>query len=276
MKTEVCENIPTSSASVTLRSLLKNMNSQMRKIESFLNEKMESLETRIKELKTQNEELETEKENLQRENEKLKSLLAAKERDYMLYYAQYQNIAKEFENFKAQTKAVEPLQDVNTGNIGDKLSKTTSSTVTSSITTSTESSLVSQSIANISNSKPRNILKARKRSRPSISNPDGPSKKISKPSLNPKFFKCSICPKENREVIPYDNINDYRNHVIEIHPKRALCDLCPYNGKDSTDLKRHRETVHSPAVKSLGFDCALCHISYSRMRSLIQHINLYH
>ena len=58
MKTEVCENIPTSSASVTLRSLLKNMNSQMRKIESFSNEKMESLETRIKELKTQNEELE--------------------------------------------------------------------------------------------------------------------------------------------------------------------------------------------------------------------------
>ena len=81
------------------------MNSQMRMIESFSNEKMKSLETR-------NKELETVKENLQKENEKLKSLLAAKERDYMLYYNQYQNIAKEFENFMTQTnqaKAVDPL-----------------------------------------------------------------------------------------------------------------------------------------------------------------------
>ena len=105
MKTEIFQNTQTSSAPVNLCSLFKDMNSQMRMIESFSNEKMKSLETR-------NKELETVKENLQKENEKLKSLLAAKERDYMLYYNQYQNIGKEFENFKAQTnqaKAVDPL-----------------------------------------------------------------------------------------------------------------------------------------------------------------------
>ena len=36
------------------------------------------------------------------EIEKLKGLLAAKERDYILYYNQYQNVAKENENLKAK------------------------------------------------------------------------------------------------------------------------------------------------------------------------------
>ena len=104
----------------------------------------------------------------------------------------------------------------------------------------------------------------------------GSSKKISKTSVILKHFKCSICPKENREVIPYDDINDYRNHVLDIHPKRALCDRCPYNGKDPIDLKRHKETVHSTSVKSLGFDCTLCDISYTRLIHLNQHLKLYH
>ena len=99
IKTEIFENIPTSSAPVSLRSLFKDMNHQMQKIESFSNEKMESLQTRNKELKTDNE-------NLQKENEKLKSLLAVKERDYNLYYNQYQNIAKEFEDFKARANQI--------------------------------------------------------------------------------------------------------------------------------------------------------------------------
>ena len=76
MKTEIFQNTQTSSAPVNLCSLFKDMNSQMRMIESFSNEKMKSLETR-------NKEMETVKENLQKENEKLESLLAAKERDYI-------------------------------------------------------------------------------------------------------------------------------------------------------------------------------------------------
>ena len=295
MKTEICENVPSSSAPVTLRCLLNDMNSQfesqMRKIESFSNAKVESLETRNKGLETRNEGLEADKENLQKENEKLKSLLAAKERDFNLYYNQYQNIAKEFEDFKTRTNqamVVEPLPDVDTGNVNDTLSETLlftssdqdteamSSTLISSITTNTVSSSVTQSIAKNSNSKPRDILKARKRSRQSTSNAGGPSKKISKPSLIPKHFKCSICPKENREVIPYDDIHDYRNHVIEIHPKRFLCDRCPYHASSHIDLKRHTQNVHSSSIQSVGFDCALCNISYSRNNLLNQHINLYH
>ena len=97
MKTEICENMPSLSAPVTLSSLFKDMNSQMRIIEDFSNEKIESLET-------QNKELKADKENLQKENEKLKSLLAAKERDYHLYYNQYQNISKEYEDLKAKVK----------------------------------------------------------------------------------------------------------------------------------------------------------------------------
>ena len=284
IKTEICENIPTSSAPVSLRSLFKDMNHQMQKIESFSNEKMESLQTSNKELKTDNE-------NLQKENEKLKSLLAAKERDFNLYYNQYQNIAKEFEDFKAranQTLVVEPLEDVNPVNNDETLSETllfttpdkdtveTSSNLIPSITTNNESQLVPQSIANISNSEPRKILKARKRSRASTADADGPSKKISKSSPIPIHVKCSICPKESREVILYDDIHDYRNHVIQIHPKRYLCDRCPYHASSNIDLKRHTHNVHSLSIQSVGFDCALCHISYSRMNLLNQHINLYH
>ena len=95
MKTEICENMPSLSASVTLSSLFKDMNCQMKKIEDFSNDKIESLET-------QNKELKADKENLQKENEKLKSLLAAKERDYHLYYNQYQKISKEYEDLKAE------------------------------------------------------------------------------------------------------------------------------------------------------------------------------
>ena len=75
MKTEICENMPSLSASVTLSSLFKDMNCQMKKIEDFSNDKIESLET-------QNKELKADKDNLQKENERLKSLLSAKERDY--------------------------------------------------------------------------------------------------------------------------------------------------------------------------------------------------
>ena len=272
MKTEICQNTTSSSASVTLSSLFKDMNCQMRKIEDFSNEKIESLET-------QNKELKADKDNLQKENERLKSLLSAKERDYHLYYNQYQTIAKEFEDFKAtmkQTLAVEPLQDVNSDNIDETLSETLLFSTPEADTAKPEPVLVPQSIAQISNSKPRNILKARKRSRTSNPNSDGPSKKISKSSPIPKHFKCSICPKENREVMLYDDIHDYRNHVMKVHPKRILCDLCPYNGQGRTDLTRHKHTVHAPDIKSVGFDCALCNISYSGLSVLNQHIRLYH
>ena len=272
MKTEICENMPSLSAPVTLSSLFKDMNSQMRIIEDFSNEKIESLET-------QNKQLKADKENLQKENEKLKSLLAAKERDYHLYYNQYQKISKEHEDLKAkgkQTIAVEPLEDTNSDYIDEKLSETMLFTTPDAETVWCEPVLAPQSIADISISKPRNILKARKRSRTSTSNIDVPSKKISKPSPIPKHFKCSICPKENREVMLYDDIHDYRNHVMKVHPKRILCDLCPYNGQGRTDLTRHKHTVHAPDIKSVGFDCALCNISYSGLSVLNQHIRLYH
>ena len=95
MKTEISENIPTSLPPMGLQSLFKEMHSQMHKIEALSIEKIEKLEDRLQNSEAQ-------KENLQREIEKLKGLLAAKERDYILYYNQYQNVAKENENLKAK------------------------------------------------------------------------------------------------------------------------------------------------------------------------------
>ena len=277
MKIEICENIPTSSTPVTLQSLIKDMNSQMQKIETFSNEKIGSLETRIKEC-------EADKEHLQSENERLKSLLAAKERDFNLYYNQYQNIAKEFEDFKAkisQPMTVEPLEEMNSGQIDETLSETMLFAIPESDATANSSTTIiannnEDSMATQPNFKPRKIIRASKRSRISTSSCDGPSKKISKSSSIPKYFKCSICPKEDRGMKHYDDIHDYRNHVIQIHPKRFLCDRCPYHASSQIDLERHTQNVHSPSITSAGFDCALCNISYSRMNLLNQHINLYH
>ena len=91
MKTEISENIPSSLPPikpVNLGCLFREMKSQMQKIETFSNEKIQSLET--------------ENNNLQKENEKLKKLLAAKERDYDVYYNQYQNIAIKYEELKSK------------------------------------------------------------------------------------------------------------------------------------------------------------------------------
>ena len=214
-------------------------------------------------------------------------LLAAKERDFNLYYNQYQNIAKEFEDFKAkisQPMTVEPLEEMNSGQIDETLSETMLFAIPESDATENSSATI---IANNNedsmatrpskpNFKPRKIIRASKRSRISTSSCDGPSKKISKSSSIPKYFKCSICPKEDRGMKHYDDIHDYRNHVIQIHPKRFLCDRCPYHASSQIDLKRHTQNVHSPSITSVGFDCALCNISYSRMNLLNQHINLYH
>ena len=179
-------------------------------------------------------------------------------------------------------------EDVNIDNNDETLSETLlfttpdtdtvepSTNLIPSMTTNDESQLVPQSIANISNSEPRKIVKARKRSRPSTADADGPSKKISKSSPIPTHFKCSICPKEGREVILYDDIHDYRNHMIQIHPKRYLCDRCPHHASSNNDLKKQTHSVHSLSIQSVGFDCAPCNISYSRMNLLNQHINLYH
>ena len=89
IKTEICENVPLSKAPVSFQAII----SDMKIFETASNRKVSKLETRL-------QEAEVLIDNLQKEKEELKSSLAAKERDCKLYYSQYQNIAREFEDFK--------------------------------------------------------------------------------------------------------------------------------------------------------------------------------
>ena len=287
MKTEISENIPTSSAPVTLGSLFKKMNSQMRsqqqqmqQIETLSNEKIESLETCL-----QNSQ--AEKDELQKEVQKLKSLLAEKERDYKLYYSQYQNIAKENEDLKLKINRTMTAGTIENQNlehsepINDTLSESLLFTTPESMNTSavdTASGTVELVAVSDETSmeRPRAIAKARKRSRAPTSDCGAPAEKISKKLYTPTHFKCSNCLKENGEATFFDEINDYRNHVIQSHPKRFLCDQCPQNCISNIDLQRHKQKVHSLSVKSVGFDCSLCNTSYPRLNLLNQHIKLYH
>ena len=90
-KTEVCDNVPASLPPLSFQALIGDM----KRIESLSNDKIMALESRL-------QAAEDEAKLLRKQNEELKSSLAAKERDSKLYYDQYQNIAAEFEDFKAK------------------------------------------------------------------------------------------------------------------------------------------------------------------------------
>ena len=90
-KTEICDNVPASLPTLSFQALIGDM----KRIESLSNEKIVALEGRL-------QDKEEETRSLRRRNEELKSSLAAKERDCKLYYDQYQNIAAQFEEFKAK------------------------------------------------------------------------------------------------------------------------------------------------------------------------------
>ena len=95
-KTEMCENVPASLPPLSFQALIGDM----KRIESFSNEKIMALERRLRDA-------EDEAKTLGKQNEELKSSLAAKERDCKLYYDQYQNIAAEFEEFKLKVSSEE-------------------------------------------------------------------------------------------------------------------------------------------------------------------------
>ena len=88
-KTEICDNVPVSLPPLTFGSLIGDM----KRIESLSTQKLLDLERRL-------QAAENESRKRRKENDKLKSDLAAKERDCKLYYDQYQKIAGEFEEFK--------------------------------------------------------------------------------------------------------------------------------------------------------------------------------
>ena len=90
-KTEICDNVPASLASLNFQALIGDM----KRIESLSNEKIMALEARLKVA-------EDEAKSIRKQNEELKSSLAAKERDSKLYYDQYQSIAAQFEEFKGK------------------------------------------------------------------------------------------------------------------------------------------------------------------------------
>ena len=286
MKPEKTENIPTSLGPVTLGSLFKEMNSQMnsqmKKIESFLNEKIESLEARLKDS-------EAEKDDLQKEVEKLRSLLAAKERDYNLYYNQYQNIAKENEDLRLklnEAMSIAPLKNQNlehSAAINETMSESMLLTSPDSNNTPIEPDTTRQTLAQVEindaalvQSSPR-VIAVRERPGPSTSKCDESFENTSMNSFTPTHFKCTMCLKESGKATFYEDIDDYRNHVIQNHPKqRFLCDQCPHNCTYSNNLKNHKKVVHSLEIKSVGFDCGLCNISYLHKHLLAQHLKLYH
>ena len=98
-KTEICDNTPVSLPPLTFQALIGDM----KRIESLSNKKLMDLESRL-------QAAEDEVKKRREENDKLRSELAAKERDSQLYYNQYQTIAEQFEEFKAKScKEEEPL-----------------------------------------------------------------------------------------------------------------------------------------------------------------------
>ena len=101
-KTEICDNVPASLPSLSFQTLIGDM----KRFESLSNEKIMALEGRL-------QAAEEEAKSLRRRNEELKSSLAAKERDCKLYYDQYQNIAAQFEEFKAKIGKDDELPKLN-------------------------------------------------------------------------------------------------------------------------------------------------------------------
>ena len=275
MKTEISENIPSSLPPikpVNLGCLFREMNLQMQKIETFSNKKIQSLET--------------ENNNLQKENERLKKLLAAKERDYDVYYNQYQNIAIKYEELKSKFDGTNKttIEDKNVDNseiINESRSEPLLFTTPDATNESTAVAIVpsidaNSSIQDSETPKTRVIAKATSRKRPRES--DSPRHTTRMGTIRtPTQFKCSICLKENEKVICYDNIDDYRNHIIQCHPKQQfLCAHCPYHSFSYGNLQRHHQSVHKTSIDGVGFDCSLCNISYLRVDLLKQHIKRYH
>ena len=288
----------------------------MKKIEAFSNEAIQKLKVRLRESEIANEEL-------TRENENLKALLNEKEKERKTNLDQYKTFAQKFEvklkemeilkaSFDQSSIRVDrptlmdrsTTLDHSTIDDGPNTADVPNQTIMGSeslengactfskdsvphtvpvMTSNTYSSLVISDESFIidgveddnfiiSTPKAQPITNARKRRR-------------STDSWIPTHFKCYLCRKDGREVIAYDRIDDYRDHIIKTHPKyRFLCEKCPYNSPSNIALQKHKDKViHKDEALSSqnscykpAHDCSLCGITYNKQFLLKQHIKLYH
>ena len=272
------------------------------------NEKLMALERRL-------QASEHKAKALEKQNEKLKSSLAAKERDCKLYYDQYQNIAAEFEEFKSKVTneaqipkfnstpkdeaEIEPaiiVFDTDTETVEsheettlftsselflepatlDKPIPTANSTEIPTLGQSEESEQpVETKIVPETEKNNRPIGIARKRPRSESYTKPGPSKKTYY-TAKTAHFKPTYFKCRICSGKSFKKIDEYREHVKQIHPERKhLCDMCPYTDTGAANLRWHKTNTHDLAYAG-GYACELCEIPFSTSRGLGQHFHCYH
>ena len=301
-KTEICDNVPASSAPLSFKALIADM----KRIESISNEKIIALECRL-------QAAEEESQSLRRRNEELKSSLAAKERDCKLYYDQYQNIAAQFDEFKAKLSndielpkctlsdqieidiepamVVEDTESENEENQDETLLFTSpdlfldpmthensiseaNSTALLSLEQSETGNQLKQSLMKKSNTQKakRPIARARKRAMLESHEKSGvPPKKIQKILPTPTHFKCRACP-----TITFQQIEEYRQHIKDTHPEcKFFCDFCPYVSNQSANISRHIISMHTD-ISDHGHECKLCGVTFTMRGNLGKHVKTFH
>ena len=133
-------------------------------------------------------------------------------------------------------------------------------------------------MASSTDEKMREIAIGRKR--PGEDSLEKPPKKIRPKTLpaqrdSPKGFKCFI---RSRKCAAYmrsiDTIEDYRQHVKEIHPEyKWFCEWCPYAALSERVLKRHcKKWNHAGEY----WGCKLCGISFVDPNLYPSHFQIFH
>ena len=121
--------------------------------------------------------------------------------------------------------------------------------------------------------RPFAIGKKRARSN-SHGKPGAPPKKsryTPKKLPTPTHFKCKTCPE-----LSFEKMEEYHEHLNEIHPEKTyLCGFCPYATSISCDIDTHIERQHS-TVHNTDYNCQLCKIPFSSIRSFSAHLRFYH
>ena len=311
-KTEICDNLPASSAPLTFKALIADM----KRIESISNEKIIALERRL-------QVAEEESQSLHRRNEGLKSSLAAKERDCKLYYDQYQNIAAQFDEFKAKLSndielpkctlsnqieidiepamVVEDTESENEENHEKTILFTSPDlfldpvTLENPISEANSTALIFLEQSETGNQLEQSSLgtSTKKESLMKKTNTQKAKRPIArarKRAMLESHEKSGVPPKKITKIIPtpthfkcracptitFRQIEEYRQHVKDTHPEcKFFCDFCPYVSYQSANISRHIISMHTD-ISDHGHECKLCEVSFTMRRHLGKHVKTFH
>ena len=288
-KTEknVIGNVPCSRATMSLESLIKDLQDLNKEKTLITKKELEALKTKMKKLENENAKLKVDLVSKEAALVAKEADIAEKEEERLFYDQNFHQNVKELTKMKAENKTLKAAVDSLKASMAEKgkISDPSSSTIGSAnqindIRSDDEDDIpvagpiiaICESNTKSSTSKPS---ASKKRSRDEKSQKSTKKPKVVSPVPNCENpWKCFVC-----NSVRFDTIDELRKHLAEAHPMKSFfCEQCPYAGETKNDFTHHnrKHAVNNSKCRTEKFRCEFCKICFDRLSTLSAHIKRYH